>query len=88
MRASRLTYRELNARANQLARYLQSMAWVRRARVGIWMERSLDMMVGLAGDAQGGRGVCAAGPELSAGAPGLHAGGCAGAGAADGREVH
>jgi natural product biosynthesis luciferase-like monooxygenase protein len=44
-----LTYRELNARANQLARYLGNVGVRPDTRVGICMERSLDMMVGLLG---------------------------------------
>jgi natural product biosynthesis luciferase-like monooxygenase protein len=44
-----LTYRELNSRANQLARYLATMGVGPGTRVGICMERSLDMMVGLFG---------------------------------------
>jgi amino acid adenylation domain-containing protein len=46
----RLTYRELNARANQLARYLRDVAGVRaETRVGICLERSIEMIVGLLG---------------------------------------
>ena len=50
----RLTYRELNARANKLAHYLQSQGVVAESRVGIWMERSLDMMVALLGTLKAG----------------------------------
>ena len=46
---TQLTYRELNVRANQLAHYLQSKGVGPESRVGIWMERSLDMMVALLG---------------------------------------
>jgi amino acid adenylation domain-containing protein len=46
----RLTYRELNARANRLARYLRGAAGVRaETRVGICLERSSEMVVGLLG---------------------------------------
>ncbi|MGD9187373.1 MAG: amino acid adenylation domain-containing protein, partial [Desulfobacteraceae bacterium] len=45
----RLTYRELNARANQLARYLRSLGVGPDVLVGICVERSLEMMVGLMG---------------------------------------
>ena len=44
-----LTYRELNRRANQLAHYLQSLGVGPEVLVGICMERSLEMVVGLLG---------------------------------------
>ncbi|GAB1543928.1 hypothetical protein NUACC21_66040 [Scytonema sp. NUACC21] len=44
-----LTYRELNKRANQLAHFLQEMGIQPEVLVGIYVERSLDMMVGLLG---------------------------------------
>jgi amino acid adenylation domain-containing protein len=44
-----LTYRELNARANQLAHYLQSLGVEPEVLVGICIERSLEMVVGLLG---------------------------------------
>jgi amino acid adenylation domain-containing protein len=44
-----LTYRELNARANQLAHYLQSLGVGPEVLVGICVERSLEMVVGLLG---------------------------------------
>ena len=51
---SQLTYRELNARANQLAHYLQARDVGPESRVGIWMERSLEMMVALMGTLKAG----------------------------------
>jgi non-ribosomal peptide synthase protein (TIGR01720 family) len=42
-----LTYRELNARANYLANKLQSLGVKQGAFVGLSVERSLDMVVGL-----------------------------------------
>ena len=45
----RLTYRELNQRANQLARYLRRRGVGPGVRVGICIERSLEMVVGLLG---------------------------------------
>ena len=45
----RLTYRELNTRANQLARHLEKAGVRRGAKIGICMERSLDLVVGLLG---------------------------------------
>jgi amino acid adenylation domain-containing protein len=44
-----LTYRELNARANQLAHYLQERGVGPEVLVGICVERSLEMIVGLLG---------------------------------------
>jgi aspartate racemase len=44
-----LTYRELNARANQIAHYLQALGVKPDVLVGICMERSLEMVVGLLG---------------------------------------
>jgi amino acid adenylation domain-containing protein len=48
-RDSRLTYRELDNRANQLARHLQSLGVKPAAMVGLCVERSLDMIVGIFG---------------------------------------
>ena len=45
----RLSYGELDARANQLARRLQSMGVGPEVRVGILMERSVEMAVALLG---------------------------------------
>lgn len=44
-----LTYQELNSRANQLAHYLRTLGVSADVLVGICIERSLDMMVGLLG---------------------------------------
>jgi amino acid adenylation domain-containing protein len=44
-----LTYRELNIRANQLAHHLQQLGVVPDVLVGICIERSLEMIVGLLG---------------------------------------
>jgi len=45
----KLTYSELNSRANQLAHYLQSLGVGPEVLVGILVERSLEMIVGLLG---------------------------------------
>jgi amino acid adenylation domain-containing protein len=45
----RLTYRELNERANQLAHYLRALGVGPDVLVGICVERSLEMMVGVLG---------------------------------------
>ena len=44
-----LTYRELNERANRLAHYLQSAGAGPETIIGICMQRSVEMMVGLLG---------------------------------------
>ncbi|MEG3972563.1 amino acid adenylation domain-containing protein [Microcoleus sp. T2B6] len=44
-----LTYRELNARANQLALYLRSLGVKPEVLVGICVERSFDAIVGILG---------------------------------------
>jgi amino acid adenylation domain-containing protein len=45
----RLSYGELNARANRLARYLRRAGVGPEALVGVYMERSLDLVVALLG---------------------------------------
>jgi len=47
--SQRLTYRELNVRANQLAHFLQRLGVGPEVLVGLCVERSLDTMVGLLG---------------------------------------
>jgi len=44
-----LTYHELNCRANQLAHHLQSLGVKPEVLVGICVERSLEMVIGLLG---------------------------------------
>jgi natural product biosynthesis luciferase-like monooxygenase protein len=44
-----LSYAELNQRSNQLARHLQSLGVGPEMRVGVCVERSLEMIVGLLG---------------------------------------
>ncbi len=48
-RDQQLTYRELNRRANQLAHYLRTLGIGPEVLVGICMERSVEMVVGLLG---------------------------------------
>ncbi|XOF35365.1 MAG: amino acid adenylation domain-containing protein [Candidatus Electrothrix sp. YB6] len=47
--AQELTYRELNSRANQLAHYLRKQGIQPESLVGICIERSFEMIVGLLG---------------------------------------
>ncbi|HEV7919902.1 MAG TPA: amino acid adenylation domain-containing protein [Thermoanaerobaculia bacterium] len=44
-----LTYAELNGKANQVARYLQSWGVQRETLVGICIDRSIEMVIGLLG---------------------------------------
>ena len=44
-----LTYRELNRKANQLARYLRALGVGPEARVGLFLPRSVEMVVGVLG---------------------------------------
>ncbi len=44
-----LSYRELNSRANQLAHYLRGLGVGPDQKVGLYVERSIEMMVGLLG---------------------------------------
>ena len=45
--AQRLSYRELNERANRLAHHLREQGVVLESRVGICVERSAEMVIGL-----------------------------------------
>ncbi|MEH2077515.1 MAG: amino acid adenylation domain-containing protein [Nostoc sp.] len=58
-----LTYHELNTRANQLAHYLQSLGVGADVLVGICVERSLEMVVGLLGILKAGGAYVPIDPE-------------------------
>ncbi|MEH1785598.1 MAG: non-ribosomal peptide synthase/polyketide synthase [Nostoc sp.] len=58
-----LTYRELNSRANQLAHYLKSLGVNADVLVGICVERSLEMIVGLLGILKAGGAYVPLNPE-------------------------
>jgi amino acid adenylation domain-containing protein len=58
-----LTYRELNARSNQLARHLQKLGVGPDTLVGICVERSLEMVVGLVGILKAGGAYVPLDPE-------------------------
>ena len=47
--AEQLSYDELNRRANQLAHYLQKLGVGPEVKVGLCVERSLEMIIGLLG---------------------------------------
>ena len=58
-----LTYQELNRRANQLAHYLQKQGVGPEVLVGICMERSLEMIIGLLGILKAGGAYVPLDPE-------------------------
>ncbi|RUR75337.1 non-ribosomal peptide synthetase [Chlorogloeopsis fritschii PCC 9212] len=58
-----LTYRELNIRANQLAHYLQKLGVGKDVLVGICVERSLLMVIGLLGILKAGGAYVPLDPE-------------------------
>jgi amino acid adenylation domain-containing protein len=58
-----LTYNELNCRANQLAHYLQSLGVKPDELVGIGVERSLEMIVGILGILKAGGAYVPLDPE-------------------------
>ncbi|MHC5598560.1 MAG: amino acid adenylation domain-containing protein, partial [Nostoc sp.] len=58
-----LTYHELNSRANQLAHYLRSLGVSADVLVGICVERSLEMVVGLLGILKAGGAYVPLDPE-------------------------
>lgn len=58
-----ITYRELNRRANQLAHYLQKLEVGPEVRVGIYMGRSLEMVVVLLGILKAGGAYVPLDPE-------------------------
>jgi non-ribosomal peptide synthetase component F len=61
-----LTYAELNARANQLAHYLQKLGVVPDMPVGIYAERSLDIIIALLGILKSGGAYLPLDPALPA----------------------
>ncbi len=49
-----ITYNELNKRSNQLAHFLQKRGITAEKKVGIYIDRSLDMVIGLIGTLKSG----------------------------------
>ena len=65
-----LSYAELEARANQLAHYLRSLGVGPDVIVGLCVERSIEMVVGLLGILKAGGAYLPLDPEYPPGAPG------------------
>jgi len=61
-----LTYAELNARANQLAHYLQQLGIEPEVLVGLYAERSLEIVIGLLGILKAGGAYLPLDPALPA----------------------
>ena len=61
-----VSYRELNRRANRLARHLRRLGVIAGTRVGVCVERSVEMVVAVLATLKAGGGVRAAGSEVSA----------------------
>ena len=64
--AAQLTYGELNARANQLARVLRNRGVGRESLVGICIDRSLDMAIGILGILKAGAAYLPLDPDYPA----------------------
>ena len=60
---SRLSYAELDERSNQLAHHLRALGVGPESRVGLFMERSLEMIVGLLGILKAGGAYVPLDPE-------------------------
>lgn len=64
--SGRLTYAELNARANQVARRLRELGAGREVLIGVCMRRSIDRMVAILGILKAGSGYVPLDPEYPA----------------------
>ncbi|HEX3586704.1 MAG TPA: amino acid adenylation domain-containing protein, partial [Candidatus Angelobacter sp.] len=62
----KLTYGELNRRANQLGHYLRKLGVGQEVRVGLCMDRSLEMVIGLLGILKAGGAYVALDPHYPA----------------------
>jgi non-ribosomal peptide synthetase component F len=65
-REQKLTYKELNQRSNQLAHYLQNLGVQPETPVGICLERSLEMVIGILGILKAGAAYVPLDPDYPA----------------------
>ena len=76
----RLTYGELNSRSNQLAHRLRKLGVGPEVLVGICVDRSLEMVVGILGILKAGGAYVPLDPDYPQGAAGIHLRRCPGCG--------
>ena len=67
-----LTFRELDNRANQAARYLLDQGLAPGDRIGLVLDKSVNCYVALLAVLKIGAALCSARPELPAGSRSLH----------------
>ena len=70
--SSRLSYSALESRSNRLGRYLRKRGIGPETVVGIFMERSLEMIIGMLGVLKAGGAYCPLDPRVSHGPPVLY----------------
>jgi non-ribosomal peptide synthetase component F len=81
--AEQVSYGELNERANQLAHYLRELGVGPEGRVGICVERSVEMVVGLLGILKAGGAYVPLDAQYPEERLAVHVGGCAGGSVVD-----
>jgi non-ribosomal peptide synthetase component F len=65
LKTKQITYRELNSRSNKLAHYLQKQGVGAEVLVGLCVERSVEMVVGMLGILKAGGAYVPLRPQLS-----------------------
>ncbi|MBE7174329.1 MAG: amino acid adenylation domain-containing protein, partial [Williamsia sp.] len=67
MNDQQISYRELNEQANQVAHYLQTRGVKKGSLVPVWLERSIELVVGILGILKAGGAYVPADPEYPVG---------------------